>query len=837
MLGTALLIGAAVDGLSGVANDVEAMSIALQARGLAVVRCVGESASRAGIIAAYERLIADTGPGDAAVVYYSGHGGWARSPDSGGGGLPALRDLQFIVPTDYHASAPGAFRGITSVELSALLARLTGKTRNVTAVFDCCHAAHISRARHMRIKAISRSVPYERLRAHIDQLRSDGTLPCTQDSITGNPDAVRVVACAPEQLAFEYEGEGGRPIGMLTEALVKALDEAGSDRVTWATVMDRVRRRVLGLAPHQRPELEGPARRLLFDVAEDDPLTTLRVTPLGNGRVSLACAPLLGVQRGDTFAVIPPGAADRAEGRRVGEIRVDRAGPLTAEGTLALAHGWTQVPIGARAVRTATVAPALPVLLPSSDARTRDLIQAVAMAALLRAAEPDEQWLAAVRISATGELAVEDRIGPLTSPRPGDRAGVARVVRDLKTLAQASLLRGLAAPPEWSLCAPVTVEWGLVRDGRRQLLPRSGAVVRTTDRIYVSLRNGSADAVYVSLVEVGASGRVAVLTDFSPSGIRVLPRRSYVYGYDDLDGVLRGEAVRWPTGLDPAHARSDTVLLLVTSHPHDVSALGQDGVSRVSARRNSPLDTVLAQVATGRTRDLSPAEGPLERYDVHTIDFDLEPAEDQATFLLDERTRRPALRSVSRSRAPATVAVRVEELTIHRRRLVEGAAVRVDALVLTGGRPGRPAYAARTVRFGDSRDAEPLPLGRLLVYHGPARDRLDLAIWVSQDAQDGPDLQNLITENPNAPELREALTKLGEASPDSLRSAADPGAADAATDFVNLAYRLLRGSVGNATGVYRTSLLDHEKFGVGRHPESGSRRIQGFSLAYSVREV
>ena len=140
VLGTALLIGAAVDGLPGVANDVGAMSIALHARGLAVVRCVGENATRAGIIAAYERLIADTGAGDAAaVVYYSGHGGWARSPDSGGGDLPAPRDLQFIVPTDYRASAPGEFRGITSVELSALLARLTGKTRNVTAMFDCCH--------------------------------------------------------------------------------------------------------------------------------------------------------------------------------------------------------------------------------------------------------------------------------------------------------------------------------------------------------------------------------------------------------------------------------------------------------------------------------------------------------------------------------------------------------------------------------------------------------------------------------------------------------------------------------------------------------------------------
>ena len=814
MLGTALLIGAAVDGLSGVANDVEAISIALQARGLAVVRCVGDDATRAGIIAAYEQLIADTGPSDAAVVYYSGQGGWVQPQGSGAAGLQALRDLHLIVPTDYHASAPGDFRGITSAELSALLARLTGTTRNVTTIFDCCHAAHSSRGRRMRIKAIPRPVPYERLRAHIDRLRTDGTLPATLDPTTGNPDAVRIVACAPEQLAFEYEGEGGRPIGVLTEALVKALDEAGSDRVTWETVMHRVRRRVLGLVSHQRPELEGPARRLLFDVAEDDPLTTLRVTPLGNGRVSLACAPLLGVQRGDTFTVMPPGAAGPEEGRRVGEIRIDRAGPLTAEGTLALARGWTRVPVGARALRTAAVAPALPVLLPADDARTRELVHAVAMEPLLRAAEPGEQWLAAVRVGPTGELTVEDRIGPVASPRPGDRAGVTCVVRDLKTLAQASALRGLVAPPEWSLGAPVTVEWGFVHDGRRHPQPRSGAVARTTDRIYVSLRNDSADPVYVSLVDVDASGRVAALTDFSPSGIRVLPRRSHVYGYDDMRGVLRGEPVRWPAGLDPEHARPETVLFLVTSHPHDVSALGQDGVSRASARRNSPLAAVLDQVATGRMRELIPTNGQPERYDVHAIDFDLDPPEDQPTFLLDERARRAVRRGAPRYRAPATVAVRIEELTVHRRRLVKGAILRVDVLVLTCGRLGRPTFAARTARLDGGREGKPLPLNRLLVYHGPARDRLDLAIWVSQDAPDSPDLQ------------------------DSLRSAAaKPGVADAVTDFLNVAYRMLRGSVGNPIGVYRTSLLDHEDFGVGRHPESGCRRIQSFSLAYSIRGV
>ena len=51
--------------------------------------------------------------------------------------------------------------------------------------------------------------------------------------------------------------------------------------------------------------------------------------------------------------------------------------------------------------------------------------------------------------------------------------------------------------------------------------------------------------------------------------------------------------------------------------------------------------------------------------------------------------------------------------------------------------------------------------------------------------------------------------------------------------LVNTVYELLSGVVGPSIGLYRTSLLAQEQFGLGRH----QRHPQDFSFAYSVEAV
>jgi hypothetical protein len=625
MVGKALLIGVSLDGISGCENDVEAMASALGARGMTVERCVGPAATRDGIQAAYERLIAEAEPSEPAVVYFSGHGGRVTAPDPGTAGPPAA-DLQFIVPFDFHASQPGDYRVITSVELSVLLARLTAKTDNAVVILDCCHAAHMSRRR--RPKAQPTPTPYEHLRSYVEGLRKDGKLQTELLRPGGNTESVRIVACAPDESAYEYDGVDGRRIGALTESLTLALAEAGQEPVSWASLMARVRRRVSDISAGQRPEAEGRFGRLLFQTAEADLITTLPVSDAGPGRARLDLAPFLGVGVGDTFAVMPADAAEADPAAKIGDLTIDRVGPVAAEGPLVLAPGRDALPIGARAHRETVAAPTIPVLLPD-DPRAEELARAVIAAPLIRPADPGDYWLAAVRIDAAGQLTIEDRIGPLHAARSANGAGLGRVVRDLNALARANALGKLAGDGHWALDAAVAWEWGVVEDGKRCPLPARGAVVPVGAMQYISVRNTGTDDVFIALIDIGVAGRVAVLTALSPSGERLAAGREFVYGLDPLDAVLTGEPLAWPEGLDATLVRPESALLLVTSAPLDVTVLEQEGV-RDPNRRVSSLQQALDQIGSGGDRDARRSQGPVVRYDVHTIEFDLNPTAPRA---------------------------------------------------------------------------------------------------------------------------------------------------------------------------------------------------------------
>ena len=625
MTGRALLIGPTSGGLTGVGNDLDAMCRALTARGLSVSRCEGAEATRAGILTACEKLVAGAVPGEPAVLFYSGHGGRVAPPATGEPG-PDLMDMQFIVPADFRGDpASGAFLGITSLELSALLTRLNRITRNVTAIFDCCHAARMARDEELRAKARSEPAPYAWVREHIEGLRASGELELDLTRSTGDREVVRIAACAPEQSAYEYQGAGNRRIGMLTESLAMALAEAGTEPVTWAAVLDRVRRRVLRFEPAQRPEVAGPSRRLLFDTAEQDLISTLPVAGLSGGRAAMACAALLGVRSGDRFLIMPPGAAAQDEAASVGSLLVDRVGPLAAEGSVEFRSGHGAVPLGARAFRVAAAAASLPVLVPAGVAGADAVSELVDAQPLLRRAEPGERWLAAVRIDPDGGIRVEDRAGGLYPTRPADEAGLAQVVRDLTAVARAASVRALTGDPRWALNAPVVFTWGRVRGGERVPLAASNETVHVGEPIYLSVRNDGDATVYVSLIDVGVAGQITVLTDFTPLGLSLRAGGEYVFGFDDYTGVLTGSALAWPEDVDPRHARPETVLALVMSQPQDVSVLEQDGVARHRGGPPSPLEGMLAQLSRGGVREFTRMTGPAALYDVHTIDFELSP--------------------------------------------------------------------------------------------------------------------------------------------------------------------------------------------------------------------
>jgi hypothetical protein len=823
----ALLIGAQTGGLSGVDFDVASMAEALARREFDVERYEGSAATRDGILGALEKLIAAADSQDAIFLYYSGHGGYLPRAAAATG--PGAIDLQFIVPADYHESTEDDFRGISSIELSSLVKRLTTRTRNVVIAFDCCHAAHMSRDADLLARALPRPdfLPSgETLRAHVAAL--PGQIRAGWDPL-GNPHAVRLVACAAWQSAYEYTNSERQRTGMLTESLVQALREFEGLPVGWSTLMERVRTRVANLVPNQRPEVEGPGGRRLFETVPAEAVGALAVTPLLGGRIRLDHAPLFGVQTGDEFLIMPPSAAGADETDAVATATIDKVTAVAAFAPVHLRPGRPDVPPGSRAHLTKAAAPTLPVWV---DGAEPHLIAAIEGNPRLHMAADGELAAIGVHVGDDGGLTVHDHAGPLHDPRPA--GSVAEVIDDLERIARATALRTLSGDGAFPLKQPITVEWGRVGAGGIEQLPPSGAVLNVGDRIYVRVRNDGKLPVYASLIDVGVAADITPLTTFDPGGIRLSPGEEYVLGADPYAGTLDGAELGWPPHLDAAQARQETIVVLLTSAPQDIGGLGQVGVRAVS-----PVDRFVAH-ARPATRDLITASGPATASMARVIAFDLVPSaplpRDEATFQIDERPP-IELRLMSRSArgaGPTRVAVQLDELVVHRNRSWGGTDIRLDALVITGHDDEHVAYRARTERFARIHDGERLPLDRLLMYHGPAVDFLDLAIWVSRDTAGGLALGDLLQQQLTSAEVQSAGAQLIGLAAGSAHAGVAMAAAGACVVLGNTAYRLLTAAVGRSVGLYRTSLLAGEAFGVGRHPSADLLRAQDFSFAFSV---
>lgn len=849
----ALLIGAETGGLTGVGPDVETMSALLGKRGFEIDRREGADATRAGILDGYERLISATGAGDAAVVYYSGHGGYARSaavnPATAArlGVANPLPDMQFIVPTDYEESVDADFRGVTAVELSALLARLTDRTRNATVVLDCCHAAHMSRDPDLLPKARVRPT-YLDLAAHLGRLRAAG-LDIGRADLIGNRHAVRVVACAPWESAYEYTNRDGVRTGLFTESLRVALDEAGELPVNWVTVLRQVRARVARTTTGQRPEAEGSAKRLLFDVREVDQAGVLPVTSAGANRVAIPGGRLLGLAIRDEFVLMPAGAAEVSAATQIGIAVVDEVTSIAATAAVTFQPGQVEVPVGTQAHPVRIGGRRHPVAVRGAGAIADLMRAAVAAAPQLRLGDVDDQFLLAeVKIGRL--LQVRDGGGPLHAPRPADEAGVRTAVEDLARLARAATVRALEPDVAELLTEPFTVEWGRVVDGERRPLRPTAELVPNGEPVYLRLRNDSERNLFFHVFDIGVAGRIELITASDQAGLRLEPHQETVLGANQA-GALDGLNLHWPAELPADGPRAESLLVIVTAAPQELSVLRQEGVggqpaaqTRSLLSHGSTLEQLLTQVAVGGMRDLTATRRTATvRYAVRHLDFLLNPApgpiEETAPFLIDERPE-ASVRVLGGRGVPAStaaVAVRIRELVVHSNRAMGGADLRVDAVVLTGGAGDEPVYRAQTARFDNIHDGDRLPLDNLLVYRGAVVDYLDLAVWVSRDGADSPHLSELLGQQLKTDEFHQAAPHLAALTVAAPRVAVAAAALGAGAAIINTAHRSLSAAVGNSVGLYRTSLLPTEAFGVGRHPGSGLLRAPDFSFSYDVIAV
>jgi Caspase domain len=842
----ALLIGSQTGGLTGVHGDVEVLDDALTALGFDTNPIIEEAVTYAGIVASYRALIEDSTEGDAAVVYYSGHGGRSANTEAASDpNLPAW--LQYLVPWDIDDRSDGGFRGLLAEEVSMLQWELTQKTTNVTTILDCCHSARMSRDPAMIPKADDRiTVPWPTVGERWAALRRDlDTAGVTTDA---NPHAVQVVACSPDQSAYELsETIIGGAHGALTANLVAVLRTPQAATLTWREIMDVIRPAVLDIVPMQRPDILGPnADRFLFSLEERSASGVLPVKVDG-GVALLEGAALFGVAEGDRFAIVAAGGDPRqpmataiverlVEGRA--RLQLSGADPGDLE-TGTTAHP-IEVALGRRPVA----------VVPADHPERQEIVDALRSSPHARVVDRTADVMATVRLGDDGMTLLDGGGEPLhETARAMTPGSLTLLSNDLRTLARATHVRELASgrgPAE--LPDEVGITWARLTPAGDVGLAPSGEHLFVGDRLVVRAANRSAETRYLSVLDVGISGAVSLQTTSEPDGITLAPGESYTVG-TNVVGEVEGLTLFWPDGVPAGGPRPETFVLVVADRKVDgLARLAQAGVKKRAAGEGPPttLDAIIDEIDSGR-RDSRPAQqAPAPtRYRVLPLDFVFHPVgrggdDTEPEFEMDERPD-PSFRLVvpRAAAAPSRVAVRLKELTVHSNRAILKAAVRIDALVITAPPEGSGSpYLAATTRFDRIADGDSLPFENLLLFEGPVGRFLDIAIWVAKDDQRELDLSELLAKEAGSDEVKGAVAVLV-----GLAIAAPPAAVVAASvaavaTIVRTGARLLNKAVGQGIGVYRTSLLPHENFGAGRpaarHPAEGVIKAQDMSFAYEV---
>ncbi len=339
--------------LRGSINDIETMRQILITRwGFSEERIsmvTDEAATRAGILAALDQLVKETGPQDIVYVHYSGHGSQVQdlNGDEEDDGLD-----ETIVPQDGRT---GEILDITDDELDEIFARL--RARSALIVLDSCHSGTATRSVDIR----TRSVPLDtRIKLYRKGMVSKRALVPLLSSRY-----VLMTGAASHQEALDGPVEG-RYHGFFTYALSRSLGSAepgASPREVFHGVEREFKRIQAKIGRSSMPEaqLEAPPdlldRPLLAPPSESTlvasashpprlPWAEVRVTE--SDRVVLVKGLLLNAGLGSTWTIYPPGETTFTPGCALAVATVTQ---LQDKDTLARIHrSGTTIPSGARAV-------------------------------------------------------------------------------------------------------------------------------------------------------------------------------------------------------------------------------------------------------------------------------------------------------------------------------------------------------------------------------------------------------------------------------------------------------------------------------------------------------
>ena len=284
--------------LEGCLNDAYLMSALLQEQGFDpddIRMVVDERATADGIRQRIQWLLADTGPQDVRLLYYSGHG--VQLPVYGASGKPDHL-VESLVPHDFDWSEA---RTISDKWLATQYGNLPYEAHFI-AIFDCCHSGGLSRGgmpmvrsiappddmahRQLRwdkdwqmwvprdfvkpstarMQSIDPRSPVHRLGRGISMRAADGLARRRVARAFGHEGPYMptiLMACQAHERAHEYRHGGGHSYGAFTYALSQVLRDPQRERInTVSDLCEQIDQRLPALGYDQHCAHDGPSAQL-----------------------------------------------------------------------------------------------------------------------------------------------------------------------------------------------------------------------------------------------------------------------------------------------------------------------------------------------------------------------------------------------------------------------------------------------------------------------------------------------------------------------------------------------------------------------------------------------
>ncbi|WP_326767974.1 caspase family protein [Streptomyces sp. NBC_01591] len=310
--------------LSGCINDVAEAESWLRQQGgpdPEILLLRDKEATRAAVVDRIRTHLGRSGPGDTALLWFSGHGSEHASDDP----RAATGRSQALVCAD--SLDAGGQPLLQDTELGALLDEIAARGAHVVAVLDCCHSGGASRK--LPPGARSRGVAWQ------PWWRKDGAGASRGAGAQGAEPRrhVLLAACREQEVAYEALVDG-ESRGYFSHSLVHALRRLGP-AATYGKVHALAEERVRGRHHAQHPELRGPEHlRFLYGGALTVSPFLLRHTVSG---WEVNCGHVHGLRSaGAEFTLVEEDGARRADAPRTVVVREVRP-----ESALVEPVGWT----------------------------------------------------------------------------------------------------------------------------------------------------------------------------------------------------------------------------------------------------------------------------------------------------------------------------------------------------------------------------------------------------------------------------------------------------------------------------------------------------------------